>query len=298
MDVSIIIVNYNVKEFIVPCINSIHKYSKSKCKYEIIVVDNNSVDGSVEILKNKFSQIKIISNNENNGFSKGCNQGARQCIGENILFLNPDTLFVEDSLEKLMVESKKRKHKGIIGPKIIDEGGRVQQSFWKYPTLCNTILSLLHLDILNQRKNYKGIALNKTTKVDSISGCGLFISKKLFNELSGFNEIFFWMEDVDICLRSNKLGESVLYYPLTKIKHISGASSQKNYKLTILNQLNSKIKFFKTHHSKTSVIVIQFFILFISMFKVISFWILSPFSKKFKKKVSAYLYALHNIYFK
>jgi len=298
MNVSIVIVNYNVKEYIVPCINSIYKYSKSKYTYEIIVIDNNSVDGSIETLKNKFSKVKIIANNQNVGFSKASNQGAKQSRGENILFLNPDTLFVEDSLEKLIIESEKRNCKGIIGPKIVDQVGSTQQSFWRYPTIFNTIISLLYLDFLNQRKNYKNIALDRATRVDSISGCGLFISKKLFNKLDGFNEIFFWMEDIDLCLRSNMLGENVIYYPLTKIKHISGASSQKNYKITILNQLNSKIKYFKIHHSKTSSLIIQFFILAISTIKIIFFLFFSLFSKKFKIKLSAYLSAIKAIYFK
>ena len=153
MDISIVIVNYKVKEYIVTLINSIYKYSKSNIDFEIIIVDNNSNDGSVEYIKNKFDKIILIENQVNFGFSYGVNQGASIARGEFMLILNPDTLFVEDTLKSLIDISLKFKIFGAIGPKITFENGATQKSFWRFPTLLNTVLSLLRLDFLNLKKN-------------------------------------------------------------------------------------------------------------------------------------------------
>ena len=114
MDISIVIVSYNVKEYIISCIHSIYKHSQSNYNFEIVVVDNNSKDGSAERIKKEFPKVTLIENNHNAGFSRAVNQGSSISQGKFLLILNPDTLFVDDCLSKILVEAKIQKKIGAI----------------------------------------------------------------------------------------------------------------------------------------------------------------------------------------
>ena len=187
MDVSIIIVNYNVKEYIISCIESIYKQTDSNYKFEIIVIDNNSHDGSQKVIKEKFSNIKFIENKKNYGFSKAVNQASYYASGENLFILNPDTLFIENTINKLLIESKKLDISGIIGPKIIDGNGKIIRSYWRKPTLKSAILSILHLDSLNFKKNLISIAIkNVDSSLVGYAGDGFEIHYRPFEKKSGW----------------------------------------------------------------------------------------------------------------
>lgn len=297
MNISIIIVNYNVSDELIHCIDSIYKYSKSKVTFEIIIVDNNSHDDSVKLIESNYNQITLIKNNSNRGFSKAINQGAKIATGEYLFLLNPDTLFIQDSLLKLLNEAKKFNKLGAIGPKLINEDKETQISTWKFPTLLNTTLSLLHLDFLNKSKNYLKEFFYKTTKVDSISGGAFFVKKNYFELLNGFDEVFFWMEDIDFCLRAQQEGLDVLFFPKTQIIHHGGKSAEKNYKITISNQLLSKIKFFKKHKSILKTFLITLLILNLSLIKFLIMLFISPFLPPYRKKMIGYLETVKSILF-
>ena len=195
-DISIIIVSYNVSEYIISCIESIYKHSSKKINFEIIVIDNNSVDDSVAQVKKLFPQVKLIENDYNYGFSKAVNKGVSESNGNQILILNPDTLFIDNTLEKFSAAVNHNEKVGAVGAQLLDENGSVQQSCWKYPTLMNTILSIFFLDFLNVKKNYKIESFSKLTEVSTISGAVFFMKRKLFLDTGGFNEDLFWMEDI------------------------------------------------------------------------------------------------------
>tara|TARA_Y100000768_G_C23981447_1_gene686046 strand:- start:575 stop:1477 length:903 start_codon:yes stop_codon:yes gene_type:complete len=295
MNISIIIVNYNVKEYIISCIESIYKHSKSDLTFEIIVVDNNSKDGSRSELKNNFTNISLIENNYNAGFSVAVNQGVRKSIGKYVFLLNPDTLFIEDSLYKLYNAAEKNDKKGAIGPELISNNAVRQKSFWRDPTLISTILSVTHLDFLNYKKNYKDKVLEKQALVDTISGGAFFISREIFNKLNGLNPNLFWMEDIDFCIRLRNAGYYVYFFPLTKIIHFIGRSAKKNFKVAVSNQLLSKIKFFKKNHSFLKYLIILLIIFLVSLVKTALFGICGLFSAIHKKKFLAYFNTLQLI---
>lgn len=295
MNVSVIIVNYNVKEYIISCIHSIYKHTKSNLKFEIIVVDNNSKDGSVKKIIDEFPEITVIRNNINAGYSTAVNQAANQCIGRYIFILNPDTLFVEDILNKLCKILDQRPSIGAIGPRLLSSDKSIQQSTWRKPNLINTVLSLMHLEKINFKKNYGFKDFKKLTKVETISGAAIFTPKSVFDKLNGLNDSLFWMEDIDFSVRLNNLGYDVFYSPLTKIIHFSGKSSKKNYEITILNQYKSKVKFFKIHHSKFDLYTILIIIFLVLAFKLMVSLIMSPLLPSFRKKVRAYFYTLKSL---
>ena len=215
----------------------------------------------------KFSEVNIIENGYNAGFTIAANQGAKNSIGKYLFFLNPDTRLDEDSLKKMLKKADDIHELGALGPQLINENGIKQQSFWKEPTLTNTLLSISHLDFMNYNKNYKSEKFSSLKEVETLSGGAIFIKRSIFNEINAFNEDLFWMEDIDLCKRLRKKGLRNFYLPETKIIHYSGKSSEKNYKVALSNQLKSKIKFFKIYHSKISTISLSVVILIILMIK-------------------------------
>ena len=295
IDISIIIVNYNVKDFIIPCINSILKNSPTNLSIEIIVIDNNSNDRSVESIKNLFPKIKLIINDKNEGFTKGVNIGSKSAIGKYLFILNPDTYLIDNSLTHLFKFMKENKKVAILGPQMISNSNNFQQSFWRKPTLLNTLLSLSHLDFINRRKNYKNELFDLPKEVESISGGAFFVRSSIFNSMEGFDTNFFWMEDIDFCIRASNLGYKIFYLPKAKIVHHKGKSSEKNWTITIYNQLMSKIKFFKKHHSSLEALIVKIAIFFISLIKIIIMLIISPINKKYLKKLNGYFLVLKNI---
>ena len=142
---------------------------------------------------------------------------------------------------------KEHSNIAIIGPKLLNEKKQIEQSFWRNPTLLNTILSITHLDFLNLKKNYYNYNYKTLKLVDTISGGAFFVRSSIFKSMKRFDANLFWMEDIDFCLRASKLGYKIFYHPFVKVIHFKGKSSLTNYKIVIINQLMSKIKFFKKH---------------------------------------------------
>ena len=294
-DISIIIVNYKVKEYIIPCIESIYKHTSKSLRYEILVIDNNSNDGSIDAIKSQFSDVKIYENTENIGFSKAVNQGAETAIGKYIFILNPDTKLIEDSISILFTFLEKNETVAVVGPALVTESGIKQQSYWKEPTLINTILSIYHLDFLNYKKNYRNEIGDKTILVDSISGGAFFVQKDVFQNLNGYHPNLFWMEDIDFCTKVRKLDNKIIYYPETKIIHYGGKSAEKDLHIAISNQLLSKIKYFKLHHSGIETIILTVAILFIALIKSILFLIVFHLGSNYRKKMIGYFSVIKGI---
>ena len=294
-DISIIIVNYKVKEYIIPCIESIYKHTSKSLRYEILVIDNNSNDGSIDAIKSQFSDAKIYENTENIGFSKAVNQGAETAIGKYIFILNPDTKLIEDSISILFTFLEKHETVAVVGPALVTESGIKQQSCWKEPTLINTILSICHLDLLNYRKNYQNEIGDKTMLVDTISGGAFFVQRDVFQNLNGYHPNLFWMEDIDFCTKVRKLDNKIIYYPETKIIHYGGKSAEKDLHIAISNQLLSKTKYFKLHHSGIETIILTVAILFIALIKSILFLIVFPLGSNYRKKMIGYLSVIKGI---
>jgi N-acetylglucosaminyl-diphospho-decaprenol L-rhamnosyltransferase len=295
IDISIIIVNYNVKEYLIPCIKSIFQYSNDYPSFEIILVDNNSTDDSISSVKKEFPNIRLILNTENIGFSKAVNQGYKYSDAKYIFILNPDTYLIDNTINKLFNFMEKNQDIALLGPTLLSTTNKVHQSYWRKTTLINTLLSLLHLEIINNRKNYNKKLFKIPTKVNSISGGAFFVRSSIFKMMKGFNENLFWMEDIDFCLRLSKLGHQIYYFPSAKVVHYIGKSSEINMAIVIYNQLMSKIKYFKIHHSKFETFILTVSILLISLIKSTLLIFTLPFKKSNLKKLFGYLSVSKNI---
>jgi hypothetical protein len=235
LDLSIIIVNYNVKEFLQNLIHSIEKASLNLTK-EIIIVDNASDDGSVEFIKEKFPQIKLIANQLNLGFGKANNIALKQAIGKYILLINPDTLVAEDTFKKMIKFFEQNIQVGLAGCKILNPDGTLQlacrRSFpgpWTSFTKVTGLSSVFPRSKIFARYNLTYLDENKSYEVDAISGSFMMMRKEVYEKVGGFDEQFFmYGEDLDLCYRIQKEGFKVFYVHSTQIIHYKGESTKRS----------------------------------------------------------------------
>ncbi len=235
MDLSIIIVNYNVKEFLQNLLHSIDKAAQN-ISHEIIVIDNASDDGSVEFLQKKFPSLKVIANKENLGFGKANNIGMNIAEGKYFLLLNPDTLLSENTLQEMMSFMERTPGAGMAGCKILNPDGTLQlacrRSFpgpWTSFCKVTGLSSFFPNSRIFARYNLTYLDENKTYEVDAISGSFMMMRKDVYKKAGGFDENFFmYGEDLDLCYRIQKAGYKVYYVHSTQIIHYKGESTKRS----------------------------------------------------------------------
>jgi len=229
MTFSFIIVNWNVRELLEKCLLSIEKFS-SHFNFEIIVVDNASMDGSVAMMRERFSQINLIANTKNLGFAAGVNQGIKQARGEYVILLNPDVEIKESTLENLLEEFKNCADSGIVGGKIKNEDESIQPSVRAFPDVLSQVLISLKLKhIFNSRAIGRYLTQNfdyeKRQEVDQVMGAFFAIRRKVIEQIGMMDERFFlWFEEVDFCKRAKDAGWKVIYTPKSEVLHLGGKS--------------------------------------------------------------------------
>lgn len=249
MQLSVIILNYNVKFFLQHCILSVQK-ALNDIDSEIIVVDNASADDSCAMIKRLFPEVILIENQENTGFPKGNNIGVEQAKGKYICILNPDTVVAEDTFTKLLEFSQNKPNIGIIGCKFIDGTGNfLPESKRNVPTPKVSLLKMLGKDKLY----YSALSENQSGKVSVVTGAFMFVEKKKYLSLKGFDEDFFmYGEDIDLCYRAEKAGLENYYFADTTIIHYKGESTTKDK--IYLKRFYGAMKIFYKKHFPTNVL--------------------------------------------
>ena len=233
MDISVIIVSYNVKEFLQQALFSLKK-SLEGIDSEIIIVDNASIDGSRKIIKNDFPEIELIENQENVGFAKACNQGIEVSEGEYILLLNPDTLLQEDTISKMIAFFENHPEAGAAGCKILNADGTLQKACRRsFPTPSVAIPKMLGLSrMFPNNKLFAKYNLtykdpDEMSEVDAVSGSFLMFRRVIVDEIGWMDEDFFmYGEDLDYCYRIKQAGWKIYYVPDTQIVHYKGESAK------------------------------------------------------------------------
>ncbi len=235
INLSIIIVNYNVKEFLHNSLESILKAS-SHFKCEIIVVDNNSDDGSVELVREKFKDVKLIANTSNVGFGCANNQALEISTGKFILLINPDTIVKEDTFIKMIDFFNTNPKCGLAGCKVLNPDGSLQLACrrgfpgpWTSFTKTVGLSSLFPHSKLFARYNLTYLNENETYEVDAVSGAFMMFRRDVYNSIGGFDPQFFmYGEDLDLCYRAQKAGYKVYYVHNTEIIHYKGESTKRS----------------------------------------------------------------------
>ncbi|RAP32317.1 hypothetical protein DID76_00510 [Candidatus Marinamargulisbacteria bacterium SCGC AG-414-C22] len=206
MKVSILIVNYNGEKFIDDCLKSVFA-SKLNGSIETIVVDNDSTDHSIAVLKSYVPKIKVIQNHHNSGFSKGNNIAADYASGDYLFLLNNDTILKEDTIQVLLDFMTSKPNIGVVVPKLLNEDGSLQ---------CPG-------SILGQWR-FKS---NKPTVVPFVAGAAVLMKRTVFDEINGLDEnLFFYNDDIDLCKSLKRAGYDIYYEPRAQLIHIGGLSTK------------------------------------------------------------------------
>lgn len=255
VDISIIIVNYNVQYFIEQCLNSIFTLSHFAGSKEVIVVDNDSQDGSVEMLKQKFPNVKLIANKANVGFSVANNQGFRIARGKYILMLNPDTLLEENTLQKCFDKMESEMSIATLGVKMLDGSGRfLPESKRGFPSPAASFYKFTGIHKLFPKsptinKYYFGhVDEDETAEVEILCGAFMFMRKSDLLEIGMLDEAFFmYGEDIDLSYRFTQARKKVVYFPESTIIHFKGESTKKHSRKYV-NSFYNAMKIFANKH--------------------------------------------------
>lgn len=259
---SIIILAYNSQHYIRRCLDSLT--SERLLIKEVIVVDNNSSDDTIDEINKAKITTRIIKNKKNFGFSKGINIGVKSASGDEILILNPDITLIPGSLYKLL-DCQKKTSAGIVGGKSKKVDNSLHNSFVKAPSLLTGIFDFTNLrkivpsDIFHKQHYYLNEKYPTTPKdVDAVSGAFILIKKEIFDEIGLFDESFFmYLEDIDFCVRAKQEGYKIVFCPSATVIHEGGASSKNKDKINHKAWSDSRRYYFKKHFSKFSNIIAQ-----------------------------------------
>ena len=313
MDISIVIVNYNSLNFIKKCIDSIREHSEKKgFEYEILVVDNNSNDGSVEYLKEqdrKNDNFYLITNESNPGFSRASNIGALKAKGKYLLFLNPDARLLSGSFTDLInfYDKKDKKGKiGIIGAKVLNSDGTLQLSPRSFPTLARQFYESYFLYRIFKKSRIFGSYFlswwdhNSQREVGWLTGSFMFIRKDYFIQTGMFDEDYFmYSEDSDLCLKLYRKNFRNYYYPDFIIEHSDSGIASRDLAVRELEIWKSRRLYFKKNYSAVHAGALSLLYLAGILNRILLFAVLSMFKPGGSSRVrlSAY-FKVFRLYFR
>ncbi|WP_055435489.1 glycosyltransferase family 2 protein [Lacinutrix algicola] len=250
MQLSVIILNYNVHYFLQLCLQSVEAAIQG-LDAEIIVVDNNSQDSSCVMVKEQFPNVKLIENKENSGFSKGNNIGVKQAKGEYLCILNPDTVVAENTFKTLLAFAEKQNNLGIVGCKLIDGNGNyLPESKRNVP-----VTKIAINKALGNSKHYYANHLkeNEIGKVDVFVGAFMLLKRSVYNEVKGFDEDYFmYGEDIDLSYKIKTAGYQSFYFGETSVIHYKGESTLKDK--TYAKRFYGAMQIFYKKHFKSNLV--------------------------------------------
>ena len=286
MDLSVIIVSYNVKYFLEQCLCSVKKAFQS-LETEVFVIDNNSSDGTVDYLQQEFPFITFISNQENIGFSRANNLALKKATGRYVLFLNPDTIIPEDCFVRTISFLDNNPRAGALGVKMIDGGGNyLKESKRGFPTIWASFCKMSGLTKAFPSswifaRYYMGhLSENENQEVEALSGAFLMVKKEVLDKTGGFDERFFmYAEDIDLSFRIKQAGYQNHYFSETTILHFKGESTRKDARYVQLFY-QAMIQFVHKHYRGFSSVLLALLLHFIAGVKTLFSFLVLPSGKK------------------
>jgi N-acetylglucosaminyl-diphospho-decaprenol L-rhamnosyltransferase len=225
----------------------------------VLVVDNGSSDGSVDLVRDRFPGVLLIANASNRGFSAANNQGVEQARGRYLLLLNSDAEVEPAALRALVAYADEHPPAGVIGPKLLNPDGTLQPSGGRFPTPMSTAASLLGLNRLTGRPRYGTRRdYDLPAEVDEVSGAAMLIRREVIDRIGGLDEGFAWgYEDIDFCLRARRAGWRVHYVPSARVIHQWGGSMRQAPALTIVKAIAGRRRYFEKHYGRLSAGVVM-----------------------------------------
>jgi GT2 family glycosyltransferase len=286
MDVSTVIVNWNTGNILRDCLKSVYEQTQG-ISFEVIVIDNASLDGSADIVRKQFPQVILIENDENRGFAPGVNQGMAVAKGRYVLVLNSDTIICDNAIEKTIRYADKYPKAGITGCQVLDDSGTIQMTCFRFPSVLNLFLHTFALNKIFKKNHFFGREWmlwwprDTEREVEVISGSFMLVRRDAIDDVGLMDEDYFlYYEETDWCYRFAKAGWKKLFWPEAKIIHCHGgrnSSKQESLKMAVQMQKSCLI-FFKKHRHVVSYITVRL-ILMVSSACRFGFWTIALFVK-------------------
>jgi len=250
MDIAIIIVNWNTRDILGQCLQSVFASQTAK-QFEVWVVDNGSSDGSKQMIKDSYPRTRLISNCDNVGFARANNQAVELSSGDYVMLLNPDTMVEKDVIEILANYLDENPEIGAVGPRLLNPDGTLQESAYPEPTLVREFWRMFHLDRFYYYAEYPmdSWSEKEAKEVDVLMGACLLIRRKALDQVGLLDEEFFvYSEEVDLCTRIRNYGWRISWLP--------------------------KIQYFRKHHSAMEVWLYKFVLFLATLVRIV----LTPFA--------------------
>ena len=297
IDLSILIVNWNTKEYLLPCLRAIFE-KRNGMNWEVIVVDNDSQDGSGSEVKKAFPSIHLIENEKNLGFAKAANQGLQKASGRYVLLLNPDTQVKNGAIERLVSFMDAHSDVGVAGAQLLNADGSKQNSIANFPSLGTELLNKSLLRWLFPKK-FPGKEKDypEPIEVDSVIGACMMVKRDALDQVGLLDEDYFlFLEETDWCYRMKKSGWKIYHVPQAEIYHFQGKSAETVKKRARVEFYRSRYHFFKKNRGDP-----QWFFLFMGLMTKLGVELIlttaacffTIFSiKKWRQKLSTFAYLM------
>lgn len=257
LDLSIVIVSYNVSTLLEACLGSLYTQPAS-IRFEVIVVENASSDDSREMVTQRFPQVRLMISSKNLGFAGANNLAIPRARARYILLLNPDTVVLPDALDELVRFLDRNPQAGAAGSRLLNPDNSLQDSCYRFPTLARETWRLLHLDALFPFGKYtlQKWSASQPHQTDVIQGTSLALRKTALDRIGILDESFFmYSEEVDLCFRLHRAGWKLFYVPASRIIHYGGQSTRQTAEKMFLQLYQSKIHYFRKHRGKLAALI-------------------------------------------
>jgi GT2 family glycosyltransferase len=297
MDLSVIIVNWNTKDLLCQCIDSLAQTVK-KIDTEIFVVDNGSTDGSVAAIREKFPRVRLIENQVNLGFARANNQAISLSSGEYLLFLNPDTRVKDEAFPTMLSFMSSHAKAGLVGAQLLNADGSKQNSIANFPSLATELFNKSLLRWLfpekfpGKERDYPG-----PVEVESVIGACMLVRRKAVEQVGLLDEEFFlFLEETDWCYRIKKAGWEIYHIPQAEVLHFQGKSAEVEKGKARIEYYRSRYHYFRKNKGslQTSVLFVGLMIkLSVELILATIACVVTLFMvKKWRTKLSTYLYLM------
>jgi GT2 family glycosyltransferase len=252
VELSVVIVSWNTRQLL---LDALAAFQPLPFPAEVIVVDNDSADGSADAVEAALPAVRVIRTGANLGFAGGVNVGLRAARAPLILLLNPDTLASPEAVASLVAYARAHPAAGIVGPKVLNRDGSLQASIFRAPSLPNLLLSATFLYQLFprspffNRERYGGRNPAETGPVEAVSGCCFLVRREVIEKIGLLDDGFFmYAEETDFCLRARRAGYEVHYSAAGPIVHFGGESSRQASRRMVVQFRRSLVRFARKHH--------------------------------------------------
>ncbi len=289
MDVSIIIVAWNVRKLLYDCLESVFEQTQG-IEFEVIYVDNASEDGSVEMVRKEFPEVQIIENEENKGFIKANNQAIEIAEARYILLLNSDTIILDNAIAKTMKFADENPDAALVGCKVLYPDGRLQTNCFMYPSAMNMFLSATYLSKLFSCNRFFGRETmewwdySDVREIEANTGCYSLVRREAIDQVGVMDERYFvYGDDADWCCRFTKAGWKVMFTPEPQIIHYHGQTTKSKKREFQLQLFGSKLIFMLLHRGRIAFMLARLMMILYFVLRI-PLWLLVGLMKRNERK--------------